>query len=197
MSETNIILLTWDNSGSAYEAFSKFRDLDSEALSIVASAVVERNDKGQLRVTDGQDNDLGLSTLGGGGIGALIGVLGGPLGMLLGFAAGALIGSTVDAERSFDAEDALSVFSAALPAGKTGVIAEVVESDPTVLDDFAKSTGASLLRRPEDDVLAEVAAAEDAANAAAEAARQKVKEEKKAERKEKRQERIDKIKAKL
>ncbi|EKU48687.1 MULTISPECIES: DUF1269 domain-containing protein [Brevibacterium] len=197
MSETNIVLLTWDNSSTAYEAFSKFRDLDSAAITIVASAVVERNDRGQLRVTDGQDNDLGLSTLGGGGIGALIGILGGPLGVLLGFATGALIGSTVDAERTFDADDALTVFSSALPAGRTGVIAEVEETDPAVLDDFAKSTGAELLRRPEDEVLDEVAAAEDAAIAAADAAREKAKEAKKAERKEKREERIAKIKAKL
>lgn len=197
MSETNIILLTWDNSSTAYEAFSKFRDLDSAAITIVASAVVERNDRGQLRVTDGQDNDLGLSTLGGGGIGALIGILGGPLGVLLGFATGALIGSTVDAERTFDADDALTVFSSALPDGRTGVIAEVEETDPAVLDDFAKSTGAELLRRPEDEVLDEVAAAEDAAIAAADAAREKAKEAKKAERKEKREERIAKIKAKL
>ncbi|MCT1551659.1 DUF1269 domain-containing protein, partial [Brevibacterium casei] len=192
MSETNIVLLTWDNSSTAYEAFSKFRDLDSAAITIVASAVVERNDRGQLRVTDGQDNDLGLSTLGGGGIGALIGILGGPLGVLLGFATGALIGSTVDAERTFDADDALTVFSSALPAGRTGVIAEVEETDPAVLDDFAKSTGAELLRRPEDEVLDEVAAAEDAAIAAADAAREKAKEAKKAERKEKREERIAK-----
>lgn len=197
MSETNIVLLTWENSSTAYEAFSKFRDLDSAAITIVASAVVERNDRGQLRVTDGQDNDLGLSTLGGGGIGALIGILGGPLGVLLGFATGALIGSTVDAERTFDADDALTVFSSALPAGRTGVIAEVEETDPAVLDDFAKSTGAELLRRPEDEVLDEVAAAEDAAIAAADAAREKAKEAKKAERKEKREERIAKIKAKL
>ena len=197
MSETNIALLAWDNSSTAYEAFSKFRDLDSAAITIVASAVVERNDRGQLRVTDGQDNDLGLSTLGGGGIGALIGILGGPLGVLLGFATGALIGSTVDAERTFDADDALTVFSSALPAGRTGVIAEVEETDPAVLDDFAKSTGAELLRRPEDEVLDEVAAAEDAAIAAADAAREKAKEAKKAERKEKREERIAKIKAKL
>ena len=197
MSETNIVLLTWDNSSTAYEAFSKFRDLASAAITIVASAGVERNDRGQLRVTDGQDNDLGLSTLGGGGIGALIGILGGPLGVLLGFATGALIGSTVDAERTFDADDALTVFSSALPAGRTGVIAEVEETDPAVLDDFAKSTGAELLRRPEDEVLDEVAAAEDAAIAAADAAREKAKEAKKAERKEKREERIAKIKAKL
>ena len=197
MSETNIVLLTWDNSSTAYEAFSKFRDLDSAAITIVASAVVERNDRGRLRVTDGQDNDLGLSTLGGGGIGALIGILGGPLGVLLGFATGALIGSTVDAERTFDADDALTVFSSALPAGRTGVIAEVEETDPAVLDDFAKSTGAELLRRPEDEVLDEVAAAEDAAIAAADAAREKAKEAKKAERKEKREERLAALKAKF
>ncbi|MBR7502775.1 hypothetical protein KCW65_22050, partial [Mycobacterium tuberculosis] len=81
--------------------------------------------------------------------------------------------------------------------GRTGVIAEVEETDPAVLDDFAKSTGAELLRRPEDEVLDEVAAAEDAAIAAADAAREKAKEAKKAERKEKREERIAKIKAKL
>ena len=38
MSEKNIILLTWDNSSTAYEAFSKFRDLDSAAITIVVGS---------------------------------------------------------------------------------------------------------------------------------------------------------------
>ncbi|BDZ59856.1 DUF1269 domain-containing protein [Barrientosiimonas endolithica] len=197
MSEKNIVLMSWDDSSKAYEAFSKFRDLDSGGVQVDSSAVIERTQDGRLRVTDGQDNEIGLGTLGGGGLGALIGVLGGPLGMLLGFASGSLIGSTLDVDRAFDSDSVVSEMSRALPPGRTAIVAEVQEASPEAIDGFAQETGAVLLRRPLEVVLDEIAAGEEAADAAARAADEKVREAKKAERKEKRDERIAAIKAKF
>ncbi|TWS20501.1 DUF1269 domain-containing protein [Tsukamurella asaccharolytica] len=197
MGSKNIILISWPESGPAYEAFSKFKDLDSGSITIDGSAVVERQDDGQLKVTDGQDNVIGLGTLGGAGLGTLIGILGGPLGVLLGLAGGSLVGAGFDVARGGDSDDVISHLSSALPAGTTAIIAEVEESDQSALDDFALRSGGALIRRDEDEVLGEISAAEDAADAAADAARQKAHEAKKEERKEKRDERVAKLKAKL
>lgn len=197
MSEKNVVLLSWDEPSKAYEALAKFGGLSSDGVQVDAAVVVERAKDGQVRVTDGQDNEVGLGTLSGSSIGALVGILGGPLGMLLGFAGGALIGSSVDLDRSVGAEDVIGEMSQALAPGRAGVVAEVDENSPDAIDAFARETGAQLLRRSVDEVLDELAAAEAAADAAAQAARDKVREEKKAERKEKREELVAKIKAKL
>ena len=52
--------------------------------------------------------------MGGGALGALIGILGGPLGVLLGFLTGALFGSLVDTGNEIDDDSVLSTISAAL-----------------------------------------------------------------------------------
>lgn len=194
---TNIVLFKWDEPSKAYEAFSKLRDLNSDYVRVKSLAVVERDAKGQLQVTDDQDNVLGLASLGGGSLGALIGILGGPLGVLLGFASGALVGSAYDMSRGFDSDSIVSDFSRALPPGKSGLIAEIEEATTEEIDNFAKDHGATIDRRSEDEVLDEIAAAEDAADAAADAADKAVRDAKRAERKEKRTERVAAFKKKL
>ena len=197
MSDNNIVLITWAEPSKAYEVFSKIRDADFGGVQVDSSAVIERLADGQLRVTDGQDNEIGLGTLGGGALGTLIGILGGPVGLLLGFAGGAIVGSFFDVDRTFDSDSVISEMSRALPPGRAGVVLEVQELSPKALADLAASTGGSLIRRTEDEVLDEIAAAEEAADAAARAADEKVKAAKKVERREKRDERIAKLKEKL
>lgn len=193
----NIVLLTWDDSSKAYEAFSKLRDLDAGTARVESSAVVERGADGKLKITDGQDNEIGLGTLGGSTIGLLLGVLGGPLGALLGLTSGALLGSLVDVDRDEGSASAVSAVGKALPPGHSGIIAEVDETTEDAVNDYATQHGATLLRRSEDDVLDEVADAEEAADAAAAAAEDKLHAAHKAERKEKREERLAKLKEKL
>lgn len=197
MSEKNLVLLSWDDSSKAYEAFSRFKVFESSNVRVDSSAVVERTPRGELRVTDGQDSIIGLASLGGSSLGALIGILGGPLGVLLGFAGGGIIGTAIDVNRGDKADGAVGEMSQALPPGRTAIIAEVTEDSTVVIDDFAKTYGAILMRRPEEEVLDELAAAEDAAEAAMKAADKEVREAKKAERKEKRQAQLDKLKARL
>ncbi|AZT92083.1 DUF1269 domain-containing protein [Brevibacterium aurantiacum] len=197
MSDKTVILITWEDSSKAYEAFSRFRTLASPALTVTASAVVERDDNGQLKVTDENANDLGLGTFGGGSLGALLGIIGGPLGVLLGFAGGALIGSTIDVSKDMAGDDILTTFSRSLPPGRTGIVAEVEETDPSRLDDFVAESGGELKRRSEEELLGEIAVAEEAAEAASRAAREQSRSARKTLRKEERAERIQKIKAKL
>lgn len=197
MSDRTIVLITFEQTGQAYEAFSKFRDLDFGGVRVDGSAVVERTADGYLQTTNGQDNFIGLGALGGGGLGALVGILGGPLGVLLGFAGGGLIGSAFDVNRAVDSDSVIGEMSQALPPGRAGIIAELDETDPAVIDDFALSHGGTIIRRDEDLVLDEIAAAEDAADAAAAAANEAVREAKKADRKEKREERVQRIKDKF
>lgn len=197
MSDKNLVLLSWSETAPAYEAFSKLRGTDAGGVRVDSAAVLERNADGTLKVTDGQDDVIGLGTLGGSSIGALVGILGGPLGMLLGFAGGGLIGSAVDVSRGIDSDSVVGEMSKALPPGHGGVILEVEEVSTEALDGLARETGATILRRSEDEVLDEIAAAEEAADAAARAADEKVREQKKAERKEKRDERVAEVKSKL
>lgn len=193
----NIVLISWDDSSKAYEAFSKFKDLDAGTIRINSSAVVERGSDGQLKVTDGQDNVIGIGALGGSTIGLLLGILGGPLGVLLGGATGGLIGSLADVDRGDASDSVVASAGRALPAGRTAIIAEVEETSNDTLDGFAAQNGATLLRRPEEDVLDEIAAADEAADAASAAAEDKLHEAHKAERKAKRDEKIANLKAKL
>lgn len=171
------------------------RDLDSSTVRVDGSAIVERKPDGTLSTPEGQDNVDGLGFLEGSAIGLLIGVLGGPVGMVLGFGGGALIGAGFDADRAVTGEGVLSQMSAAIPAGTTALALELTEEDPKAIDTFAADTGATLLRRPLDDVLAELAEAEAAAEEAARSAHEAVRAAKKQERKEKRDERIATLKS--
>ncbi|WP_246241791.1 MULTISPECIES: DUF1269 domain-containing protein [Flexivirga] len=194
----NVILMTWPDQSKAYQAYSDLNALSNDgAIDLVSAAVVQRNPDGTFTVKDGDDNEIGSGTLGGSVIGMLVGVLGGPLGMLLGWAGGALVGGTVDAGRAADTSSVVADLSRAIPPGVTGLIGEVKEGSPAAVDQLAQQSGATLERRPLDEVMDEVAEAEDAAIAAADAADRKLHEEKKAERKADRKERLDKIKAKL
>lgn len=197
MATRNIVLLSWDEPSKAYEAFSKFRDLDVGGVEVDQATVVERGTDGGLRIKDGQDNVIGVGTLGGGTLGMLVGILGGPLGVLLGAASGGLIGSLFDLDRADGSDSVIGEMGRAVPPGSTALVAEVTEADPAGLDAYAASAGARLLRRPEDEVLDEISAAEDAADAAAAAADAQVREAKKAERKKDREERIAKFKARF
>lgn len=193
----NIVLISWADSSKAYEAFSKFKDLDAGSIRINSSAVVERGQDGQLKVTDGQDNVIGIGALGGSTIGLLLGVLGGPIGVLLGGATGGLIGSLADVDRGDASDSVVANAGRAIPVGSTAIVAEVEETSNDTLDTFATQNGATLVRRSEDEVLDEIAAADEAAEAAAAAADEKLHEAHKAERKEKREEKLAKLKAKL
>jgi uncharacterized membrane protein len=194
----NVVVIRFPEPSKAYQAISVLKQADADGrIELRAAAVVERTPEGQLRIPEGADN-VGLEgTAAGGLIGMLVGILGGPLGMLLGWGTGALVGGVVDLTRAEKGEDALTMLGSAISPGSTAVIADVAEPAIEVVDgEMAKLSG-EVTRRPEDDVMAELEAAEEATEAAAKEARRKMREQRKAEVSEKFSERVGKLKDRL
>ena len=139
----------------------------------------------------------GVGTAGGSLIGMLIGVLGGPVGMLLGGGAGAATGALYDADRLDTGDEAIEQFGALVPTGGNALLAETVEDTTEPLDGFASQMGGTIVRRPLDEVLAELEAQQAAAEAAERAARKAIREQKRQEHKETAQQRVAALKAKF
>ena len=198
MADENVVVVRFSEESKAYQALSVLKQCSADGrIGLRAAAVLERSQDGGLRIPEHADN-VGLSgTASGGLIGMLVGILGGPLGMLLGWGAGALIGGAVDLNRAEKTEDALSTLGRAIPPGSTAVVATVTEPAVEVIDgEMAKLEG-EVTRRPADEVMAELEAAEDAAAAAAKEARREVRERKRAELTDELSDRIGKLKERL
>jgi uncharacterized membrane protein len=182
----NIIAVTFEEDSKAYQALSALRRADVDGrVGIRSAAIVERRPEGTIRLQEGEDNLIGAGTAGGSLIGVLVGVLGGPVGMLLGLGTGAVVGAAVDLDRADEADDVLSQMSESIPLGTTAVIAEIDESAVEVVDGEMAALGGTVTRRPAEEVLAELEAAEQAARASEKEARRVMREAKKAERAEK------------
>ena len=156
---------------------------------------MERDKDGHLHVPEGGDMAAGAGTAGGFLIGMLVGVLGGPVGMLLGAGAGAASGALYDADRLDKGDEAIEQFGALVPTGGNALLAETVEATTGPLDAFVAEMGGTIVRRPLDEVIAELEA-QQAAEEAEKAARKAIREQKQ-ERKETRQQRVDALKAKF
>ena len=189
------VVITFPQHGTAYEALSKLSS--AEGFEIRSAAIVERDKDGHLHVAEGDDAMAGAGTLGGSLIGMLVGVLGGPVGMLLGWGAGAASGALYDADRLDTGDEAIEQFGAQVPAGGNALLAETVEDTTEPLDAFVSEMGGTIVRRPLDEVLAELEAQEAAAEEAQKAARKAIREQKKQERKESFHQRTDALKAKF
>ena len=84
-----------------------------------------------------------------------------------------------------------------MPPGGNALLAETVEDTTRPLDTFVSGMDGTIVRRPIDEVVAELEAQQAAAEAAEKAARKAIREQKKQERKETRQQRVDALKAKF
>ncbi|MPW45833.1 DUF1269 domain-containing protein [Acinetobacter guerrae] len=191
----NILLLTWDNSSKAYEAYSQVKNQITD--NVYQLAVIERQTDGQLKVNDGYSYTAGNNTIGGGLVGTLIGILGGPLGMLLGFSTGALIGSLVDIDDAGTDEAVLTEISKLLPLGSTGLLIDLEEQDENVTDSILRGSGGAIYRWDYDVVEAEVEASIEAWEQANKEANKILKEQRKEENKQKRQQKWSEFKAKF
>jgi uncharacterized membrane protein len=184
----NVIAVTFDEGSKAYQALSTLRRADGDGrVGIRSAVIVERQPEGTIRLQEGEDNAIGAGTAGGSLIGMLVGVLGGPVGVLLGLGAGMAIGAAVDLDRADDVDDVLSQMSKSIPVGTTAIIAEVDESAVEVVDGEMAALGGTVIRRPAEQVLAELETAEQAARASEKEARRVMREAKMAERAEKRE----------
>lgn len=191
-----VAVLTFPDDSTTYQAFSRVKNA-ADSLGVTAATIVERDESGQLKVTESDDAVVGDATLGGSLIGMLVGVLGGPIGMLLGLTVGTGAGALIDANRLDKGDEALAEFSAAVKPGTNAIVAETSEDDTSILDNIAAEYKGVVTRRPKDEVVDELEAQEDAADEAAKAARKAVKEKKKDARHEKHEERVANLKAKF
>lgn len=101
--------------------------------------------------------------------------------MLLEWDTGALVGGVVDLTRAEKGEGALTMLGSAISPGSTAVIADVAEPAIEVVDRETAKLSGEVTRRPEDDVMAELEAAEEATEAAAKEARRRMREQRSAE----------------
>jgi uncharacterized membrane protein len=175
MAGENVIVVSFAEDNSAYEAFTNLKELDTQGqVSIKGAAIVQRGDDGQIVIKDAVRDDQLSATAKGGLIGLLVGILAGPFGVLIGGATGLLIGSLYDADDAEETESVLARISTAIAPGRIVLLAEVAEPSDDVVDQAMAPLGGTVLRRSVDDVEAEIASAEHAARAAKREARKQL-----------------------
>jgi uncharacterized membrane protein len=174
-SAENVIAVTFAEDSKAYDALTHLKELDTQhQVGLKGAAVVARDDTGQVLVKDEIDDHNLVATTTGGLVGLLIGILGGPFGILIGGATGLLIGSLFDDEDADETESVLAELSKSVQVGRDALLAQVSEPSPDVIDTAMASLGGTVLRRPVDEVEAEVAAAEHAQREAKRKARKEL-----------------------
>jgi uncharacterized membrane protein len=197
MSDENVIVVSFAEDSSAYEAFTNLKELGGQGqVTIKDAAIAQRGEDGRVTIKDEVGGGGFSGTTTGGLIGLLVGILGGPFGILIGGATGLLIGSLYDAEDADDSHSALAEISTAVRPGQTVVLADVEEQSPEVIDEAMASLGGTVLRRSVAEVEAEVAAAEHAEKAAKREARKQLRESRRERAKEEVRELVDALKAK-
>jgi uncharacterized membrane protein len=193
-----VLAINFDQDASAYEALTNLKELDGQGqVALEGAAVVVRNDDGRVDIKD-EAGDIGYEgTATGGIVGLIVGILGGPFGVLLGGATGVLIGSLFDLDDLDTTDSVLDEMSRSVRVGHASVLAQVNEQSPEVVDSAMERLGGTVVRRPLDDVVAEIAAAEDAQRAAKREARKRLHEERREQRKEQVEQKIAELKSKL
>ena len=198
VSRDNVIAVSFVAEASAYEALARLKELDAQGdIDLRAGAVVAREDDGSIAVRDQYDEDSMTGTASGGLIGLLVGILGGPLGVLVGGATGVLVGSLFDEDDDDDTRSVLGQISGSIHVGPPALLAEVSEDSPASVDAAMAHLHGEFLRRPVEDVEAEIAAAEHAQREAKQKARQELRDGRRKQRKDEIDAKVAALKAKL
>jgi uncharacterized membrane protein len=194
----NVIVVSFAEDSTAYEALTTLKELDGQGqVRVVDAAVVARGDDGGVSVKDEVGDDTLVGTASGGIIGLLIGILGGPLGVLIGGATGLLVGSLYDMADADDTDSVLSEVSKTVAVGRTGLLAQVVEQSPEVVDTAMARLSGALVRRSVYDVKSEIVAAQEAQRKAKREARRELREARREKHREDLDAKIEELKAKL
>src|SRR5690242_18139932 len=118
MAGENVIVVSFAEDSSAYEAFTNLKELDQQGqVATKGAAIVQREEDGRLVPKDSVDTEQLAGTATGGLVGLLVGILGGPFGVLIGGATGLLIGSLYDMDDADDTESVLAEISSAIRPG--------------------------------------------------------------------------------
>jgi len=177
MADSNIVVATFDDESKTYQAFSVIKRAAVEGkLKINGLTIMHRRLDGQFEVRDAAMKNYGGS-IAGGLIGSLVGILGGPLGILLGWGAGSLIGGFRDVREIREDTNLFQRITEDMTVGSTALVGEVENEQPYVIDQIVRKLNGELLRRPTEDVEADIAAAERAQESAHTAARSYMEED--------------------
>jgi uncharacterized membrane protein len=196
MPSENVIVVSFAEDSSAYEAFTNLKELDEQGqVSIKGAAIVQREEDGHIVTKDSVDSTQLAGTATGGLIGLLVGILGGPFGVLIGGATGLLIGSLYDVDDAEETESVLAEISSAIRPGQTVVLAEVDEQSDEVVGQAMARLRGTVLRRSVEEVEAEIAAAEHAERAAKREARKQLLETRRSRAREEIRRIVDALKA--
>jgi uncharacterized membrane protein len=142
-----MLVTVFDNENKAFEGLSALKDLHKKGdITLYATAVVSKNEQGELRLNTAADQGpVGTTT--GLFAGSLIGLLGGPIGLAVGAATGAVAGLIFD----IGSDDINTTFvdevSNALKKGKTAVIAEIDETWTVPVDTRLEALNGMVFRR--------------------------------------------------
>ena len=153
----NVILVTFEDEGKAYEEFNRLKDNEATADFTILEMAVVKNVDGAIMVPDGfQDGyDETDNTAFGGVIGAVVGLLGGPVGVLLGAGIGLVAGMAMD-DKDIDDDDSLMEYCASeLTPGATALVMLAKEDSEDALDAQFDET-CIIYRWDADEVNAEV-----------------------------------------
>lgn len=177
MAESNIVVATFDDESKTYQAFSEIKRAAAEGkVKINGLTIMHRKLDGQFEVRDAAMKTYGGS-IAGGLIGSLVGIMGGPLGILLGWGAGSLIGGFRDVREIKEDTNLFQRITEDMSVGSTVLVGEVENEQPYVIDQIVRKLQGELLRRPTEDVEADIAAAEQAQESARTAARRVIDED--------------------
>jgi len=192
----NVIVVSFAEDNSAYEAFANLKELDEQGqVSIKGAAIAKREEDGRIVTKDSVDSAQFAGTATGGLIGLLVGILGGPFGVLIGGATGLLIGSLYDVDDADETESVLAQISSAIRPGQTVVLAEVDEQSDETVDQAMAPLGGTVLRRTVEAVEGEIAAAEHAERVAKREARKQLLETRRSSAREEIRRIVDALKA--
>ncbi|GAB2728526.1 histidine kinase [Kitasatospora kifunensis] len=158
-----MLFITFAKPATALAAFAEAKELPGARQ----AAVLRRSAEGLLDTPESWVRGAGTPTVATGILGGLIGLLGGPVGVLLGWTAGTVLGGAAELRQFQDGAEGLLVYSRDLAEGHAMLIVELHERHHAPADELAERHGGQLVRRPAEDVAAEVRAAERAADEAA------------------------------
>jgi uncharacterized membrane protein len=161
-----MLVAVFDNENKAFEGLSALKDLHKQGdISLYATAVVSKDEKGELRLNTAADQGpIGTTT----GLltGSLIGLIGGPVGFAIGAAAGSIAGLIFDVSTDDINTTFVDEVSQALKKGKTAVIAEIDEGWTVPVDTMLEALDGVVFRRLRDEVAEDQLARESEAIAA-------------------------------
>jgi uncharacterized membrane protein len=147
-----MVVVIFGDENTAFKAARVLHDLDeADEIALHTDAVVTKDRDGAVTVVHARVAHP-KGTMGGGAIGAMIGLLGGPVGLAIGATSGFVLGAIADKGRGRVDRHFVRDVSNALERGKTALVAEIDEDLPDAVDERMKALGATVLRRDLQDV---------------------------------------------